>query len=354
MTTATPRKMPVELSIEPPLPCAQAPRSAYHLTPQQVQFFDDHGYLILRQWITGDLLARVQQAGEAWISLGEALHDAEKQGRAVDQPELSQDFTFAQRENGEVMFRVNYLHNKGQQASLELLGSPEVLGVAESLCGPNFVPTYESMVFKQRGDGEQIPWHQDAAHPRRYRVFNFDLYLDASRVGAGALRVIPGSQKQIHDACAVREVHGWNAPGAVDVEMQPGDVLLHDVMILHGSEPTSGQALRRTVYLEFRSAEQILGEGPWDATWIEKRLRLVPVALAAYQAEFPNQPAFAWNISDTYRPAPLADVQTELKVAHEIHTPGSWCSAGDALPTVKGGQLSAPNGIVEAQQPPSA
>ncbi len=66
-----------------------------------------------------------------------------------------------------------------------MLGAPQVLAVAESLCGRNFVPTYESMVFKQEGDGEKIRWHQDAVHPRNHRIFNYDLYLDASRKGAG-------------------------------------------------------------------------------------------------------------------------------------------------------------------------
>jgi ectoine hydroxylase-related dioxygenase (phytanoyl-CoA dioxygenase family) len=56
------------------------------------------------------------------------------------------------------------------------------------------VPTYESMVFKQEGDGQEIPWRQDPMHPRRHRIFNFAVYLDASRTGAGALRVVPGSQ----------------------------------------------------------------------------------------------------------------------------------------------------------------
>src|SRR5215470_14845991 len=107
------------------------------------------------------------------------------------------------------MFRVNYLHNKGQTASLELLGSPQVLAVAESLCGSNFVPTYESMVFKQAGDGEAIHWHQDAVHPRTWRIFNYDLYLDASTKDGGALKVLPGTNLYKHDVCKVEETYGW-------------------------------------------------------------------------------------------------------------------------------------------------
>ena len=140
-----------------------------------------------------------------------------------------------------MIWPVDYVHDKGEPASLELLGSPQVLGVAQSLCGPNFVSTYESIVFKFEGDGEKIPWHQDAVDPRNWRIFNFDLYLDESRVGGGALKVILGSQGVAADVCEHRDRHGWEAPGAVDVEMQLGDVLLHDVMVVHGSECAQGR-----------------------------------------------------------------------------------------------------------------
>ncbi len=305
-----------------PLPLPEAtPTTPHHLTPEQINFFDEQGYLILRQWIPADLLARLRQAGDAWIEDGM---------RADPREPGSEDFMFAQRPAGRVMFRVNYLHNKGQASSLELLGSPQVLGVAESLCGPNFVPTYESMVFKQEGDGEAIPWHQDAVHPRRYRIFNFDLYLDHSRIGAGALRVLPGSQTGRHDVCAIADEHGWEHPDALDVEMEPGDVLLHDVMVVHGSARTQGNALRRTIYYEFRAAEEIVEEGPWDREWIDRRLRLVPLGLARHRAAYPEADQFAWAIDDEFRPESSGDEATELRVAHVVHMNGSWCSAGDA------------------------
>ncbi|MFC4453821.1 phytanoyl-CoA dioxygenase family protein [Deinococcus sonorensis] len=306
-----------ELVDHPPLPVARPPLSPFHLSEEQVNFFDEHGYLVLRQWITGPLLERLQAAGDAWIERG--------QGRPA-----GDDYNFAPRAHGEVLFRVNYLHDKGEAASLELLGSPQVLAVAESLCGPAFVPTYESMVFKQEGDGEQIPWHQDAVHPRRHRVFNFGLYLDRSRIGAGALRVVPGTQRRILDICEIRDEYGWDAPGVIQVELEPGDVLLHDVMVLHGSEPTSGNALRRTVYLEFRAAEGILQDGPWDREWIDRRLRLVPLGLQRHAAMAPGGPAFTWRVPTEFRPQPLGDEQAELKVAHLVHTSGSYCSAGNA------------------------
>lgn len=296
-------------------------RSRYHLTQEQIQFFDTYGYLVLRNWIPQDLLHRLQEAGQSWITSGYHMEASDP---------LSEDYVFAQRAHGRVMYRVNYLHNKGQAASLELLGSPYVLAVAESLCGPNFVPTYESMVFKEENDGAAIQWHQDAVHPRTSRIFNYDLYLDRSRAEAGALRVIPTSQQQRQDICHVQEQWGWEPPGVVTVEMEPGDVLLHDVMVVHGSPQIEDNALRRTIYYEFRPAEEILAEGPWDHTWIDRRLRLLPVALRRFHQAYPDQEQFQWHVSPEFRPDVSDDESTELKIAHVVHSGGSFCSAGDA------------------------
>ncbi len=296
-------------------------RTPYHLTEEQISFFDANGYLVLRDWIPAEQLARLQRAGEAWIADGERLSPAT----------AGNDYNFAARPEGPALFRVNYLHNKGQAASLELLGSPQVLAVAESLCGPNFVPTYESLVFKQEGDGEKIPWHQDAVQPtNNYRIFNFDLYLDPSLSGAGALRVIPGTQKARQDICAISDTYGWDHPDAIEVEMQPGDVLLHNVMVVHGSPQTVGKQLRRTIYYEFRPAEEIIADGPWDRDWIERRMRLVPLGLAAHARAYPEAEQFDWRVAESFRPAALDSEAAELKVAHEVHMSGAYCSAGDA------------------------
>lgn len=289
----------------------------WSLTEEQIGFFDEHGYLVLKQRIDADLLGRLQAASERWMA------DAGTPGRT-----RPGDWLYAARPSGDVLFRVDYLHDKGEAASLELLGSSAVLGIAESLAGPDFVPTYESMVLKSAGDGAPIPWHQDAVHPRRHRIFNVDVYLDASVAEGGALRVVPGSQRRRTDACALAEQHGWDLPGAVAVEMEPGDVLVHDDMIVHGSPPAVAHALRRTVYLEFRSAHSILEDGPWPPSWVDARMRLLPLALAEHARWAAPEDRFDWRVSDGLRPAPLGDAATELRVVHEVHTPGEWCSAG--------------------------
>ncbi len=295
--------------------------TSYALTSEQIAFFDENGYLVLKNWIPAPMLAKLQSAGQTWIEDG--------LNATPEHPSYG-DFHFAMRTHGRTMFRVDYVHNKGQIASLELLGSPQVLEVAASLCGNNFVPTYESMVFKQEGDGEAIKWHQDAVHPRNHRIFNYDLYLDHSRSGGGALWVIPKSQQQGQDICRLTEDYGWNVPGSIEVEMEPGDVLLHDVMVVHGSPHVEGNQLRRTIYYEFRAAEEILLDGPWDRTWIDQRMRLIPLGQKRYAAAYPGEPQFQWQVSDEFRPQMTDDEATELRVAHLVHMNGTWCSAGNA------------------------
>lgn len=291
----------------------------YHLTAEEIAHFDEHGYVILRNRIGGDLLRTLQEASERWIADGHALQD-ESEGDG--------DYNFATRPSGRVLFRINYLHNKQEAASLELLGSPEMLGIAESLAGPAFVPTYESLVFKNTGDGAPIDWHQDAVHPRTHRIFNVDVYLDESRKGAGSLRVAPGSHKQVVDVCQLQEEFGWDAPGVVQTELNPGDVLVHDVMLVHGSEATLANRLRRTIYYEFRSAQQILAEGPWDRDFIDQRLRLVSLGLDEWARQNPERERFSWNVSREFAPVMGDDTAHELRVAHGVHSPGSYCSAG--------------------------
>ena len=295
--------------------------TTHHLNPEQVRFFDANGYLILRDRIPSDLLGRLRDAADAWIS---AAHN-----RLEDDP-LLEDYRFANRPSGRSLFRIDYLHSKQHPASLELLGCPEMLGIAESLAGPNLVPTYESMVFKKEGDGAAIPWHQDAVHPRQWRIFNIDVYLDPSRSGAGALWVLPGSQTAPYDICQL-EGHAWDVPGAIEVEMGPGDVLIHDTMIVHGSPPVLGNDLRRTLYYEFRAAEQILAEGPWDRAWVDARMRLLPLAIAEHARSRRGKQPFTWRADTSLRPKTTGDNETELRVVHTVHSPSTHCSAGSVI-----------------------
>ena len=104
----------------------------------------------------------------------------------------------------EVPYRIEYVADKAP-ACRALLAHPFVLRSVEALQGPDFIPTWDSMVFKLAGAGAAIAWHRDAeldqCEPGR-PIFNVDVYLDASDA-TNCMWAIPGSN-QWSDAEAAR------------------------------------------------------------------------------------------------------------------------------------------------------
>ena len=77
------------------IPTADTLVAPYLLTDEEVRSFDENGYLVLRNRIPADLLARLQAAATTWIAEG---HDV-----APDDPSAT-DYHYANREFTRVMF----------------------------------------------------------------------------------------------------------------------------------------------------------------------------------------------------------------------------------------------------------
>lgn len=293
--------------------------AAFAVDPEGQRFFDTHGYVVLRRALAGPMLAYLRAAADAWVSAGEAAAAA---GRRLD------DYALTDDEAGPAVLRVNFLHGKGAGESLALLGSPQVMGAAESLAGADAVTVYESLLVKGRGAGSAVHWHQDATHSRSARVITLGVYLDDSRIGSGALRVIPGTHRAVQDICAITGGDREYPDGAIDVEADAGDIVVHDAMLVHCSPPATDGGMRRTICFEFRSGGQVAAEGPWDEAWVRTRMRLVPPALARHARAFPHAPAHAWRPAARFRPAPGVDEAADLAAVAAMRfaiPPGNFC-----------------------------
>lgn len=113
------------------------------------------------------------------------------------------------------------------------------------MVGPDFIPCFESLVFKLPNNGSSVPWHRDGNPiPGNWRIFNVDIYLDDSRLENGPER----ANKTIQQ--------GWemfHLPGAVPAEVEAGDILLHHTKVLHGSQQNFNPQLRRVIYSDQRT-----------------------------------------------------------------------------------------------------
>ena len=289
-----------------------------------VASFDRDGYVQLPQAIGLEELAALQE---------DSAHIIEE-GYEGKEPE-SDYFFDALPDTGEVVFhRVQYVFPKARNNSfIKLLAHPLVLQVVQRLLGDDFICEAEAFVFKVPGNGKEVPVHCDGDPSQpdvMEMVFNVDYYLDDATPENGCLLAAPGSHKLNLSGEEVR-AQGFDYPGLIELPVKAGDVLFHNVKLVHGSRRNSANSLRRTLYYAFHSLSAAAGQGeprsegsylrPGQTvpqSWIDDRLRLMMHAIdlrkeSSYgrdEVPFPYQaPAgydVAWPSADetmNYRPA---------------------------------------------------
>ena len=159
---------------------------------------------------------------------------------------------------GPCLYRINGLVDADMPASFKaLLAYPALLqAVSQLVRGDYFVASVHALVFKLPHRGRPIVWHQDPVKMYRFPVFNIDIYLDQAHPENGGLWVIPGSHLTgYHDGQETPGfIESWtqgkaeDAPGAITVITQPGDVVFHATTLVHGSFWNRTDTLRRTIY----------------------------------------------------------------------------------------------------------
>ena len=246
------------------------------ITPEQVQFFLDNGFLVVRNVLSGAELVTIQEA------MTELINKApEHQG--------DPDYLYGKGEQtGEaILRRIEYVIDKHDPMKA-LMGHSFILRSIELLQGPNFIPTWDSMVIKMPNEGISVPWHRDAAMPDTDEplkpIFNVDFYLDNSDLKS-CVWVIPGSNNwSAEDATARIAEPGFKTDDAIPVPLNAGDVIFHNILVLHGSPAGCGNALRRTVYYEFRPGEIELKYGPHNAEYLHLKQQLLLACIEARKA----------------------------------------------------------------------
>lgn len=211
---------------------------------------------------------------------------------------------------------------RGNLAGLETLGFPFILDLARTICGDDFFCFQDFGVVKMLGDNTPVLWHQDMLHERTGRCFVMGIYLDDADAGDGALKVVPRSHASGRHICALqREPH-------IDVPMQAGDILVHDMMLAHCSDPLTRLKLRRVLYLIFLSAAHVRGESIYPGEVIERRMKVLDIAIQYYQRLHPDEARFDWRSSEagTFDDhARIREVLEELNRAPLKPRPSAYC-----------------------------
>jgi hypothetical protein len=133
----------------------------------------------------------------------------------------------------------------------DLIRTPAILDAVEDVIGPNILAWGTSFFVKEAHDSSYVSWHQDSTY---WGLDPADIVtawvaLSESTVENGAMRVIPDShvldQIPHRDTFAEGNLLSRGQEIAVEVDatkakelvLQPGEMSLHHVRLIHGSEP---------------------------------------------------------------------------------------------------------------------
>jgi len=151
----------------------------------------------------------------------------------------------------------------------ELATRPEVLAVVADLLGPDLFIHSTRIFSKLPHDPSYVSWHQDGT----YSALNSKpapsiwIALTDSRPEYGCVRVIPGSHRQAKlphlETYAPNNLlnHGEEVQVevdeslAVDFVLRPGEMSIHHVNLIHGSNPNRSDTRRVGFAISFMTPE---------------------------------------------------------------------------------------------------
>jgi ectoine hydroxylase-related dioxygenase (phytanoyl-CoA dioxygenase family) len=157
---------------------------------------------------------------------------------------------------------------RGSRRFLELAMDPELVELVAGVLGDDVILWGCHVFCKPASEGYETPWHQDGHYWPIRPLANCTVWvaLEPSTVENGCLRVIPRSHRDrvlhphLHEDRSDLTLNQRLAEGsfdeaeAVDLELQPGQMSLHDVYMIHGAKANTSTQRRTGVALRYMPA----------------------------------------------------------------------------------------------------
>ncbi|MFK7964065.1 MAG: phytanoyl-CoA dioxygenase family protein [Burkholderiaceae bacterium] len=212
------------------------------------------------------------------------------------------------------------------EAHLRLYGHPDMLAVAEAVNGPDFTPFNEAIWIKLPRLGGSVSWHQDGwthwdspSLDERTHGFNFMAQLYGCDAANG-LWVVPGTHRQgkADIKAMAAEAGSDRLPSAVPLICDPGDVVICNRQLVHGSFANTSPNIRVTLNFGFHRRQSVLGvrsggvHNPvslYDEAYIKHRSRMIAYGIDARRKRFPQEASYHY--------APLAQEMAEYRWTDE-------------------------------------
>jgi ectoine hydroxylase-related dioxygenase (phytanoyl-CoA dioxygenase family) len=222
--------------------------SVHRLSPTEQQDYAVQGWCVPRYRLEAEYVRRLQQALDHLIR---------------DNPGVRPEKLVSAHIEGD-----NREGVKGSRRFLELAMHAPIVDLVQDLIGPDIILWGCHVFCKPPREGYETPWHQDGHYwpIRPLATCTVWVALEPSTRDNGCLRVIPGSHRarvlhpHLHEDREDLTLQQRMADGtfdeslAVDIELQPGQMSMHDVYMIHGARPNTSTQRRTGVALRYMPA----------------------------------------------------------------------------------------------------
>ncbi len=216
------------------------------LTPQELAQYRERGYVIPNYRLPQPLLARLRSGLESVLA---SYTD-------VAQEDLANPHMIPPVQGGDV------------NPFMEAARHPALLDMLEQIVGPDLILWITRILCKPAVKGREVPWHQDGEYwlMRPLATCSAWIAIDPVSTANGCMRFIPGShlrQELYRHHQANRDnlvlnmeldQDQFDERDAVNVELEPGQISLHDVRLIHGSLANDSGQRRAALIMRYMPA----------------------------------------------------------------------------------------------------
>lgn len=222
------------------------------LTPSEIETYHRDGLVIPADYrVPVNLLRRIDELYRKLLADNR------------EYPDFSPDFILGPHLDASGTYGV-----KGDPAWLDFAQIPEILDMVEQLIGRDFILWGMTIFGKPARVGKATPWHQDGDYYpiEPLETLTVWISLDGSTPEQGCMRYIPGSHRdrrvyshhfEHRDDYTLAQVIDDGQVDldlARDIVLEPGQISLHDVYLVHGSEANRSDRRRMGLVLRIMPA----------------------------------------------------------------------------------------------------
>lgn len=216
------------------------------LTPEEIAHYQEKGFVIPDGRLPPELLQRLQNG----------LDRVLRTYTDVAQEDLANPHMIPPTEGPQL------------NPFMEVARHPLILDRVSQLIGPDIVLWITRILCKPAVSGREVPWHQDGEYWPMRPLATCSVWVAIDPVSAvnGCMRFIPGSHKRpelYRHHVSTREnlvlnleldEDQFDEATAYNVELQPGQMSLHDVRLIHGSLANSSGQRRAALIMRYMPA----------------------------------------------------------------------------------------------------